>query len=319
MKNIAVLGARGFIGKNTVHYLEKCCKYNVIAVTRDNVDLLNGEAVKAFLENEKIDVAIHCANQGGTRKDQNGKSDVIGNNLKMFFNVERCMNEKMKFINFGSGAQYDKTRDLVKIKEEEFEQYIPKDDYGYSKYVMSKFIKNRSSNKNMGKIYNPIIFGMYGVGEDYTYRFISNAIIKNILKMPIEINQDVIFDYLYVEDYFKILERIIEEDWEECEFNVTPNDSISLQRIAEYINEVGIYKGEIRIKNEGMNYQYTGDNSRLLSLLGQNFNFTPYQTAIEKMYKYYYDNRNELNLDAVKEDVLIKYCCTRDGGERHER
>lgn len=319
MKNVAVLGARGFIGKNTVHYLESSCKYNVIAVTRDNVDLLNGEAVEEFLKSRKIDIIVHCANQGGTRKNQDGKMDVIGNNLKMFFNIERCLNEKIKFINFGSGAQYDKTRDLIKIKEEDFEQYIPKDDYGYSKYVMSKFIKNRSDNKNMGKIYNPIIFGMYGVGEDYTYRFISNAIIKNILKMPIEINQNVVFDYLYIEDYFRILERMLDEDWEECEFNVTPNDSISLQRIAEYINEVGMYKSEILIKNEGMNYQYTGDNSRLLSLLGENFSFTPYQKAIEKMYKYYYDNRNELNLDAVKEDALMKYCYTRDSGEKNER
>lgn len=310
MKKVAILGARGFIGKNTYEFLKQEKEYNVIAVTRDKLDLLNEREVEKFFKEQNIDIVIHCANQGGTRKSQNANIDIVKNNLKMFFNVERCIKSDMKMINFGSGAQYDKTRDLKKVKEEEFDMSVPKDDYGYSKYVMSKYIHNRS--KKEGKIYNPIIFGMYGIGEDYTYRFISNAIIKNILKMPIEINQNVIFDYLFIEDYKKILKRILEEEWSEREFNVTPTESIDLYHLAECINQIGGYKSEIVIKNEGLNYQYTGENSRLLNLLGGKFKFTPYQVAIEKMYKYYYDNKGLLDLDSVKRDFLIQYCSVKE-------
>lgn len=311
MKNVAILGAKGFIGKNTYDFLNNEEKYNVIAVTRDNLDLLDEREVEKFFERQNIDIVIHCANQGGTRKSQNTNIDVVKNNLKMFFNVERCIKNDMKMINFGSGAQYDKTRDLKRVREEEFDILIPKDDYGYSKYVMSKYIRNRSNKK--GIVYNPIIFGMYGIGEDYTYRFISNAIIKNILKMPIEINQNVIFDYLFIDDYKRILKRILEEDWLEREFNVTPSESVELYQLAECINQIGMHKSDIVIKNNGLNYQYTGDISRLMNLLGGKFEFTPYQVAIEQMYKYYYDNKEFLDLDSVKKDLLMQYCSTKDG------
>ena len=134
MKNVAILGAKGFIGKNTYDFLNNEEKYNVIAVTRDNLDLLDEREVEKFFERQNIDIVIHCANQGGTRKSQNTNIDVVKNNLKMFFNVERCIKNDMKMINFGSGAQYDKTRDLKRVREEEFDILIPKDDYGYSIY-----------------------------------------------------------------------------------------------------------------------------------------------------------------------------------------
>lgn len=317
MKKIAVLGARGFIGKNTVEYLENSNKYQVFPVTRANADLLDAISVSRFINENKIDIVIHCANQGGTRKNLNQKSDIIGNNLKMFFNVERSMTDKMIFVNFGSGAQYDKARDLVHVKEQEFGIYVPKDDYGYSKYVMSKYLNERRMSGC--KIFNPILFGVYGIGEDYTYRFISNAIIKNLLHIPITIHQNVIFDYLYIKDYFKVLEYILDGECTDFEFNVTPQKSISLVQIAECINSISGYKSDIIVKNEGFNYQYTGDNERLMKNLGANFVFTSYEDGILEMYRYYKDNLEQLNLDAVRSDSLIKYCNTKENiGEDNE-
>ena len=118
MKNVAILGARGFVGKSLNKYLDG--RYNVLPITRADFNLLDSDAVKSFLQKKKIDVVINCANQGGSRKTgyDSEKSDVIGNNLKMFFNIEKCLTKDMKLINFGSGAQYNKARDLIKVKEE---------------------------------------------------------------------------------------------------------------------------------------------------------------------------------------------------------
>lgn len=309
MKNIAVLGARGFIGSSTAEYLRKNDCYHVIPVTRDEVDLLNGIDVKNFLAREEVDIVIHCANEGGNRKNQSRSLDIVENNLRMFFNIERALVTEMIFINFGSGAQYDKTRDLYKVSEDRFDEYIPSDAYGYSKYIMSKYIRQRDE-ASKGIIYNPIIFGMYGIGEDYTYRFISNTIVKNILGMPIKINQDVIFDYLYLEDYYKVLDKMLGDEIleGEREFNMTPTESISLSQLAEIVNQVGVMKSQVIIKNPGMNYQYTGDNTRLLQKMDRDFKFTPYVDAIQKMYQYYYDNIDKLELQKVRDDILIKYC-----------
>lgn len=314
MKNIAVLGAKGFIGKNTVNFLAEYEEYKVFPVSREDVDLLNEEDVNCFIVNNEIDIIIHCANQGGTRRRIYGDNDVIGNNLKMFFNAERCVNDKIKMINFGSGAQYDKKRNLVKVKESDFGHYVPKDDYGYSKYVMSKYLRERNSNVSKGRIYNPIVFGMFGIGEDYTYRFISNAIIKNIIGLPITINQNVVFDYLYIKDYLRILKKMIDEEWTLFEFNLTPTESISLVEIAELINQVGKTTSEIIIKNEGLNYQYTGDNRLLLDYLDQEFQFTPYIKSIEEMYKYYVDHLEFLDLEEIKKDKYIDFCSTKKNG-----
>ena len=309
MKKIAVMGARGFVGHNLTEHLKN--KYEVLPITRDNFNLLDEKAVELFLEQEQPEVVINCTNQGGNRKvEAAGKPiDVIGNNLKMFFAQERCLSENMKMINFGSGAQYNKTRDLIKVKEKDFGEVIPSDDYGYSKYVMEKYI--RLKNQTGGNIYNPAIFGLYGPGEDYTFKFISNAIIKNMIQMPIVINQNVVFDYLFLEDFLKIIDFIIENDCPNKEFNITPTESVDLVTIAEYINRCSTYKSEIIVKNPGLNYQYTGDNSRLLENMGRNFTFTSYEKGIEKLYRYYEEHIDELDLETIRRDELLRLCKTK--------
>ena len=306
MKKIAIMGARGFVGKNLAERLAN--KYEVYPITRKQISLLDTEAVECFIKEKEIDVIINCANQGGARKDgyNEDKADIIGNNLKMFFNMERCLTPDMKMINFGSGAQYNKTRDLDKIIETEVGTILPEDDYGYSKYVLSKYI-----NASEKEIYNPIIFGLYGQYEDYTYKFISNAIVKNLLKMPIVINQNVIFDYLYIDDLEKIVVRMIEEKLPNKEFNITPTKSIDLVTLAELVNECGEFKSEILVRNPGLNYKYTGDNGKLLENMGGNFAFTSYREGVKDLYKYYQNHLQELDLDTVRGDKSIEYCKTK--------
>lgn len=303
MKRVAIMGARGFVGKSLTGYLED--KYSVFPVTRENFSLLDEAAVAAFVEKENIDVIIHCANQGGSRKEgyDAGASAVIENNLKMFFNMERLARDGRKLISFGSGAQYNKARDLKKVSEEEIGQVLPKDDYGFSKYAISKALGNPN-------VYNPIIFGLYGWNEDYTFKFISNAIMKNLLKMPIVINQNVVFDYLFLEDFLKITERLIEEDVKWREFNITPTQSVDLVTAVQIINTCGDFKSEIIVKNPGLNYEYTGNNARLLENF-PDFEFTSYEKGIRKLYDYYKEHLAELDVEAIRQDEAIKNCMTR--------
>lgn len=308
MKKIAIMGARGFVGKNLTEFFQH--RYEVYPLTRKELDILETEEVRKFFLDHKIDVVFNCMNQGGSRKDAYDiqTSSVIGNNLKMFFNVEQCISPEMKMINFGSGAEYNKHRDLNKIEEIQFGQSIPEDDYGYSKYVMSKYI----TAKHASNIYEPVIFGLYGKYEDYTYKFVSNAIIKNLLQMPIVINQNVIFDYLYIGDFLKIMERLVEQEMKWKTFHITPTDSIDLIRIAELINELSSYKSEIIIRNKGLNYQYTGNNRRLRENMGDGFSFTSYREGIAELFRYYEENLNKLDVDAIREDMALKYCKTKE-------
>ena len=57
MSRIAILGARGFVGKNLVEHLTG--KHTVFAITRNEIDLLDEIAVQEFLKEQKIEVVIN--------------------------------------------------------------------------------------------------------------------------------------------------------------------------------------------------------------------------------------------------------------------
>lgn len=65
MSRIAILGARGLLEKPRGTLTGK---HTVFAITRNEIDLLDEIAVQEFLKEQKIEVVINCANQGGSRK-----------------------------------------------------------------------------------------------------------------------------------------------------------------------------------------------------------------------------------------------------------
>ncbi len=303
--NILITGAGGFIGKNLSEYLV-ANDYNVFSASHKDLELLNEESVKNYIEKNKINFIIHCAATGGSRLTgyDKDKNDVVDANLQMFQNLQSCMTPQMRMISFGSGAEYDKSQPLAKISEADFGKSVPQDDYGYAKYQISKLVEETDNITCLR------IFGLYGKYEDYRFKFISNAIVKNLLKMPIVINQNVIFDYLYIDDFLKIVEIFIKTPPKTKCLNITSTKSISLVEIAEIINEISEFKSEIIVKNKNLNNEYTANNEKLLKELGA-FKFASYKQGIEQLYNYYKDNLDKLDLECVKKDEYIKHCKTK--------
>ena len=146
MKKIAIMGARGFVGKALTAHLQD--KYTVCPITREQFSLLDEQAVTEFFERENIDVVFHCANQGGSRKTgyDVAAPDVIGNNLKMFFNMERCLKDGMKLI-------------CVVMKDENpnyYEDTIALFDYGFSNFqrVNISQTETKYNIENAGSFYS---------------------------------------------------------------------------------------------------------------------------------------------------------------------
>lgn len=304
-KKILITGADGFIGRNLVESLKH--EYSVFGMNHKELDLLNEKLVFDFIDNNNIDIIVHCANTGGSRKTfyDAGSNSIVENNLRMFMNLVKCMKPHMTLINLGSGAEYDKTRNLDKVSEKEFEEFIPKDSYGFSKYMISKFIESFNNNN----IICLRIFGLYGKYEDYLYKYISNSIIKNIFKLPIVINQNACFDYLYIKDFIQIIKLIIKFNTKDKFINITPTQSIDLIDIAEIINDISSFKSDIVILNEGNNKIYTGDNSVLLKNFN-NFKFTSYKDGISELYNYYLSISNYIDKNIIKEDKYLRFCKT---------
>lgn len=295
------------MGRNLAEYLP-ALGYDVHGFTHHTLDLLDETAVVGAVSAINPEVIIHCAAVGGTRKTgyDTGSADVASKNLRMFFNLERSLNPGMRMINLGSGAEYDKRRYLPKMTETYFDKSVPADPYGFSKYVVSKYI-GKTDNVTCLRV-----FGLFGRYEDYTFKFISNAIVKNLLGLPIVINQNVVFDYLCIEDLCGMIDKLLQIEPGHAHYNITPTDSIDLVSLAETINSAAKTKSEIKVLNPGMNTEYTGSNVRVLKELG-GFNFTPYDKSVKQLYAYYAARLNELDQEAVKKDSFLKACKTYGG------
>lgn len=277
-KKILITGSGGFIGKNLKEYLSK--KYNIFAPRSFELELTNPDAVNKYFVNNQIDFVIHCANKGGARGVVDDKS-VVDDNLKMFHNLQTCL-EGRRMIFFGSGAQYDKSRPLKKIKEENLGEFIPNDPYGYSKFLIAKEIDQKSLYFDNVTCLN--IFGSYGKYEKES-RFPTYATSQNLNKEPIIINKNVVFDYLYIDDLCKIVDAFIENKPSQKIINITPTRSISLYEIAQIVNKISDFKSEIIIKDAELNNEYTGDNSRLLSEI-KDFQFTSYEEGLKNLFEF---------------------------------
>ncbi len=275
MKNILLTGSGGFIGSHIKEALAG--KFNLFMPRSFQLNLLDKDAVKKYVEENNIEYIIHSASCGVRISPDATIDDVAKPNIEMFTNLAELTSKDRPMITIGSGAEYDKSRPLCKIKESDFGKSIPKDPYGYSKYLISKMIEEREN------ILNLRLFGIYGSGEDKS-RVTSCIVNSHIAKEPIVLNQNVKFDFLYIDDFCKVVEYFVNNPTDEKFINVTPTESIEIVDLAKIVNDFSDYKSEIIIKNPGMNREYTGDNAKLLSII-KDFSFTSYKEGMRKFYK----------------------------------
>lgn len=286
---ILLTGGTGFIGKNIYDGLKD--EYKVFIPSHKELEIMDTVAVRKYIVKNKTNIIIHTAVKSG---DQ-----VLENILRMFLSIYNNLDLLDKFINFGSGAEYAKTRDLKKVKETELGEFIPQDNYGLGKLICSKLAKE---NK---KIVTILPFGIFGPDEDYRFKFISNSIVKNLLGLPIKIKQDVIFDYLYIKDLIPIIKFFLKNQKVSGDFNISTSESISLSQIVEQINKNSKKPSKVTIINKKLNYQYTGDNQKLKKTI-LSLKITSYKDSIKDFYNYFEKNIETLDKDAIIQDEYFK-------------
>ncbi len=278
---VLITGGSGFIGRNLVETLQE--KYEILSPTRQDLDLLDEEAIRQYVSRHRIDIVVHSATTPGHR---NAKPvpDLAVRNQRMFFGLARNRAHYGKMIFLSSGAVYDMRHYLPRMKEDYFDTHVPVDEHGFSKYVCAKYIEAADN------ILEFRLFGVFGKYEDYEIRFISNAICKALMGLPITIKQNRRFDYLYVDDLAAVIDHFIMRDTIYKTYNVTSDGAIDLRSIAERVREISGTRPDIIIKDEG-GVEYSGDNSRLRQAM-PHLRLTPLNQSISSLYSWYEQNRH---------------------------
>ncbi|MFH1878169.1 MAG: NAD(P)-dependent oxidoreductase [Candidatus Omnitrophota bacterium] len=286
---ILITGGSGFIGRNLNEYLAP--KHEVYSPSRKELDLLDENAVKVYLNKNNFDIIIHGAVRPGHRNAKDASGQLFCN-TRMFFNLARNSDSYGKMIYIGSGLVYDIRNYVPKMKEDYFDMHVPEDEGGFSKYIIAKYIE-KSEN-----IVELRVFGIFGKYEDYAIRFISNAICKSLFDMPITIKQNRKFDYIYITDLMPVIEHFTLNNWQHKSYNVTPDNSIELRELAEKVRMISGKGLPIKISIPGLGAEYSGDNSRMRSEI-KSLKYMPVDTAIEDLYGWYSSNIKNIEKNAL--------------------
>jgi|MDTG01.2.fsa_nt_gb GDP-L-fucose synthase len=255
MNTILITGANGFLGKSLNRYFSSK-GYNTLACTRQELDVSNPNKVKNFLQDHSVDIVLHTAVKGGRRNHKDNPEDYV-TNLKMFNNLLNNKDQYSILINFGSGAEFDRARDISNFEESRIYDQLPSDYYGRSKNVISRKIVELNEH-----LYNFRLFGCFGKNEE------ENRLIK-VLKSGIEKNTEVTIDakkemdFFYDQDVCRAIGFYISNFKKQDlprDVNLTYPEKFNLKQISDIVeNRLGSHNPNLILKNEDVK-NYTGSS-----------------------------------------------------------
>ena len=286
MPKILILGGTGFIGKNLKLFFETKNNYTVLSPTRHELNLLDSTDCSLYLKKNLPDFVIHAA------VDINSTE----NSLRMFFNIYNEKNYYGYLIQLGSGAEYDKRCYHPQMIESQFGKSIPIDTYGLAKYLIARELESSKSPN----VINLRLFGIFGPYENFMRRFISNNICKVMANQQISINRDMLFDFIDVYDLAIFLERLIFKlPMNSISYNFCTGKPVYLSNLAKIIKNEMHFNDEIKIKESGLNPEYSGSPKKIFDELGH-FEFTPIKQSIKFLINFYKTHLTEVNLEELR-------------------
>lgn len=244
---VLITGGRGYIASRLYEHVSK--SHEVTKIDRSDFDLTNYEETKKFFENKHYDIVIHCAIGGGHRLVKDS-IQVLDDNLKMYYNLLSNRSCYERFITVGSGAEI----------------YADNEPYGMSKKIISASILEKNN------FYNLRVYGIFDENELDT-RFIKSNILRYIKGESMEVYQNKLMDFFYMEDFYKVIDYYIKENSDilhkefECSYYSSLSYlSYSLIDIAKFINNLEDKKVEIKIINENPGTDYIAKNKTIVPI-----------------------------------------------------
>lgn len=248
---IAILGANGYLGNYLFKYLVH--NHYVIPVTRDTVNLSNYNDVDKWLTKEYPDVIINATTSGGGTKINDINYTDVQTDLGIFFNFYNNL-KCPRYINIGSGAEFDRRTIIHNVKEENILNNTPLESYGFAKNIISRAVLNRKN------FYTLRLFGCFDISEPDIRLF------KRFLAGKINSIENKFFDYISLSDFAKIIQYYCEEEKpEHQDINCVYLEKHLLSNHLTMLSQYHDLKIPYEVVNKTWGY-YTGNGEKLAQL-----------------------------------------------------
>jgi len=263
---ILITGAGGFLGS----YLAQHLPHDVTALTRQQLNLADLNAVKEHFNKNIYDVVLHCG-AAGRNTPLVEDNTILSSNLASVVNLMTYRNNFGQLINIGTGAEFDISKPINNAHENDIFNRNPTQSYGLSKNFISRYLSTQSNCTTLR------LFGCFDKSEEdrrLLKKFHSTVLSGNTFSFD-----DKPFDMISAIDFTTVVNAVINKTVTDNNVNCVYNQKYQLSEILKmYCEEHNLDASLINVTGHGNSY--TGNGNILekykLPLLGMEQSLSRY-------------------------------------------
>lgn len=255
---VVVAGATGLVGSSMVRYFE-AQGFEVIGVSRKNLDLLDSTATREFFMDIRPSLVIDAAARvGGIGANNSLPVEFLQDNTLIQSNLMRACHEAMveKFVFLGSSCIYP--RDSKQPIKEEYLMTGPLEitNSAYAVAKISGIELVNSYRKEFGRRWISLMpTNLYGRGDNFDLNssHVLPALIRRFIEAEALEKEEVVLwgsgsplrEFLHVDDLANAVNLCFKNYDSRIHLNIGSGNEISIRDLALLVAKISGFKGKI--------------------------------------------------------------------------
>jgi dTDP-4-dehydrorhamnose reductase len=204
---VALIGAKGQLGSDIASHFSQCDRYQLTALTRDDIDITNPEKVQQVLTSQKFDVVINSAAYVRVDDCEQEFNTAFNVNAIAALNVARACRELEALCVYISTDYVFRGDRHVPYTESDIPD--PINIYGTSKLTGEYLVRQTARKSLILRISS--VFGKAGASGKGG-NFVETMLKKAKAGDPIKVVNDIFMSPTYTYDVARLLDEILQTD-----------------------------------------------------------------------------------------------------------